>query len=191
MFRRHDLPGGYHAGGYDDWPGPSLAEVQARWLRWLWPAVTVAGFLALVAYVLSYDDPRPGLSDRGWLILTLAALLLVALSIHRSRGTWRLVGALTEYAVVALLAVLLTLTALPGAHPPTGKQAPGKPPAVKRSTGKQAGPAAKGAGGGCPAVVKVPAWLACLWRQANPPPPATPDKARALPRSPAASRRTP
>jgi hypothetical protein len=180
MLRRQPLHPGYY-----DWPPPSLAEVRARWLWWLCLAVASVGVLALVALVLSHDDPRqPGLSDRGWGTLAAAALLLVLLSIHHRRGVGRLVRAIAEYAVVALLAVLLTLTALPATDQPAGKQSAAKRPAAKQAAGKQAGTAAKGAGDGCPPVRQVPAWLACLWRQANPPDP-KPTKGHAMPLSPA------
>jgi hypothetical protein len=155
--------------------------VRARWLLWLSLASISVAVLALISFVVDHDDPRePGLSERSWLTLALAAVLLVLLSLHHRYGAWPLVRAIAEYAVVALLAVLLTITALPVADQPAGKQ----------SAAKQAGQAAKAAGGGCPAVLRVPAWLACLWRQANPPDP-KPTKGRALPHSPVpAARRT-
>jgi hypothetical protein len=184
MLRRDYPPIGTYT-----WPPPPLAEVRARWLRWACLAVAALGVLALVAFVLSHDDPRqPGLADRAWLTLGLAALLLVALSVHHyAGGARRLLRALVEYAVVALLAVLLTLTALPAATRPTINQpAANRAPAqhsaanpARPPTNRPASQHAKAAGDGCPAVVKVPAWLACLWRQANPP-----EQDRALPRSP-------
>jgi hypothetical protein len=187
--------------GYYDWPPPSLAEVRARWLWWLCLAVASVGVLALVAFVLSHDDPRqPGLADRAWLTLGLAAVLLVLLAVHYyAGGARRLLRALVEYAVVALLAVLLTLSALPAATRPATNQPaanrapaqhsaanPARPPS-RPPANRPASPPAKAAGDGCPAVVKVPAWLACLWRQANPP-----EQDRAIPLSPGSStRRTP
>jgi hypothetical protein len=195
MLRRDYPPIGAYG-----WPPPTVREVQARWLRWTCLAVAAFAVLALVAFVVSHDDPRqPGLSDRAWLTLGLAALLLVALGVHHyAGGARRLLRALTEYAVVALLAVLLTLTALPDPDQPAANQAaanrtpaqqpaanhprpPARPPANR--------PAAIGAGDGCPTVKQLPAWLACLWRQANPP---KPKQGHALPRSPAPpTRRTP
>jgi hypothetical protein len=171
----------YPVRGYYDWPPPPLSAVRARWLLWLSLASISVAVLALISFVVDHDDPRePGLSERSWLTLALAAVLLVLLSLHHRYGAWPLVRAIAEYAVVALLAVLLTITALPVADQPAGKQ----------SAAKQAGQAAKAAGGGCPAVLRVPAWLACLWRQANPPDP-KPTKGRALPHSPVpAARRT-
>ena len=190
MLRRDYPPTGTYG-----WPPPPLAEVRARWLRWLGLLATSAAVLALVAFVIGHDDPRqPGLSNRAWLTLGAAALLLVALSVHHyAGGARRLLRALTEYAVVALLAVLLTVTALPAATRPAANQpaanrAPAQQPAVNRPAANPAGPQAKGAGAGCPPVKHLPAWLACLWRQANPPP-TKPTKGRALLLSPVPSAR--
>jgi hypothetical protein len=177
MLRRADLRGGYY-----DWPPPPLREVRRRWLRWLCLIAASLGMLALVTFVISHDDPsQPGLSDRAWLTLAAAALLLVLLAVHHRLGALALLRALTEYAVVALLAVLLTLTALPATEPaantpaagraPAQQQAanPGRPPSRLPANRPPAAPADR-AGDGCPPVKRVPAWLACLWRQANPPP---------------------
>jgi hypothetical protein len=175
--------------GYYDWPPPPLREVRARWLWWLGLIAVALAVLALVAFVISHDDPRrPGLSERAWLTLVLAALLLVLLGLHHRLGALALLRALTEYAVVALLAVLLTVTALPAA--PDSSHAADKS-AANQPAANQPGPAAKGAGDGCPPVKRVHAWLACLWHQANAPDP-KPEQGRAMPRSPAPStRRTP
>jgi hypothetical protein len=187
MLRRDYPPIGAYG-----WPPPPLAEVRARWARWACLAVAAFAVLALVAFVLSHDDPHPGLSDRAWLTLGAAALLLVALSVHHyAGGARRLLRALTEYAVVALLAVLLTLTALPAPDQPAANRAPAQQPAVNRPrpparppANRPAGPQATGAGDGCPAVKQLPGWLACLWRQANPPEPKS-EQGRAMPSSPA------
>jgi hypothetical protein len=97
--------------------------------------------------------------------------------------------------VVALLAVLLTITALPAATQPAADRPaadrapaqqsaanparpPSRPPANPTST-----PAGR-AGDGCPPVKRVHAWLACLWRQANPPEP-NKEQGRAMPLPPA------
>jgi hypothetical protein len=179
MLRRDYPPIGTYG-----WPPPTIREVQARWLRWLGLATAALAVLALVAFVISHDDPRqPGLSDRAWLTLTAAALLLVLLSVHHyAGGARRLLRALTEYAVVALLAVLLTTTALPAPDQPAANRAPAQQSAVNRPrppANRPAGPQARGAGDGCPPVKQLPPWLACLWRQANPPEPG-----RAIPLSP-------
>ena len=193
MLRRDYPPIGAYG-----WPPPTIREVQARWLRWLGLAVTALAVLALVAFVVSHDDPhQPGLSDRAWLTLSGAALVLVALGVHHyAGGARRLLRALTEYAVVALLAVLLTVTALPARdHPAANQPAANRAPAQQSAANRPRPPArppasrpaanqARGAGDGCPPVKQVPAWLACLWRQANPPDP-KPTKGHAMPLSPA------
>jgi hypothetical protein len=72
----------------------------------------VTGFLALTGFVLGHDDPAPGLSRRGLLTITLGAVVVILLTIHRRYGAWSLARALVEYAVVFLLAVLLATTGL-------------------------------------------------------------------------------
>src|SRR4029450_11561259 len=63
-------------------PAPTPG-VAARWLRWPCLAGPALAVLARVSFVISHDDPRkPGLSDRAWLTLAAAALLLGALSVH-------------------------------------------------------------------------------------------------------------
>jgi hypothetical protein len=107
-----------HANGWDQAPGWGLpAAVDPLPLRaagslgrWLWPTSAVAGYLVVVGYVLGHDDPRPGLSDRGWLVLVLAAVLVVVLTARRRHGPGPLARTLAEYALVALLAVLLITT---------------------------------------------------------------------------------
>jgi hypothetical protein len=189
MLRRDYQPLGAYG-----WPPPPLLEVRARWLRWLGLAAIIGAVLALVAFVIDHDDPQPGLSVRAWLTLGAAAVLLVALGLHYRLGALALLRAVAQYAVVALLAVLLTLTALPAppdpprgaANRPAAGRAPAqqstanraRPPAARPPANRPADPQAKGGGAGCPAVVKVHAWLACLWRHANPPAPPAPQTRR-------------
>jgi hypothetical protein len=98
--------------GWDPLADPGLLPLRAaRSLgRWWWPISATVGFLAVVGYTLAHD-PGPGLSDRGWLTVVLAAVVVLLLTAHRaSRGgppRAPLARALAEYAVVALLAVLL------------------------------------------------------------------------------------
>jgi hypothetical protein len=61
----------------------------------------------VVGFVLGHDDPAPGLSQRGLAAITLAAAVVVLLTIHRAAGPGPLTRALAEYTVVALLAMLL------------------------------------------------------------------------------------
>jgi hypothetical protein len=190
-------PGRYRRRGYVDrgWPPPTLREVQARWLRWLCLAAAGLGAWAFVSYVIGHDDARPGLSPQGWTTLAAAALLLVLLSVrYHRRGALALAGAVAEYVVVALLAVLLTLTAtgVPLPPHPSGqapKQQTGRAGAhATARAGQRATTAGKQAAHGCPPVRQVPAWVACLWRQAQQAHQPTPK-----PLSPAAppARRTP
>ena len=79
--------------------------------RWWWPILTVAGFLAVVTYMVDHDPASPGLSSRGLLTVALAATVVVLLTIHRRSGSRWLARALAEYATVALLAALLAASA--------------------------------------------------------------------------------
>jgi hypothetical protein len=90
-------------------PGPLPVRAAGSLARWWWPISAIVGFLTVVGYVLGHD-PQPGLSNRGWLTVVLAAVVVVLLTVHRAgRNGPRapLARALAEYAVVALLAVLL------------------------------------------------------------------------------------
>ena len=99
-------------------PGPAPLHAVRSVGRWLWPTVAVTGFLALTGFVLSHDDPAPGLSRRSLLTIALAALVVVLLTIHRRYGAWPLTRALVEYAVVFLLTVLIATIGLDPSQPP-------------------------------------------------------------------------
>jgi hypothetical protein len=103
-------------------PGPHPLQTARSVGRWLWPTVAVTGFLAVTGFVLGHDDPAPGLSRRGLLTITLAAVVVVLLTIHRRYGAWPLGRALFEYAVVFLLAVLIATTGLDVDQPPAGAE---------------------------------------------------------------------
>jgi hypothetical protein len=140
--------------------------------RWWWPTLAVAGFLAVVVYVTGHD---PGLSQRSLLSIALAALVVVLLTIHRTAGPGPLARAVGEYAVVALLATLLTLA--------TGGNQPPAPTA--KGDANHAATASAEASQDRPWVLRVAAsviramtkairavtgaagWLADLWQQAN------------------------
>jgi hypothetical protein len=91
-------------------PGPLPLRAAGSLARWWWPISALVGFLTVVGYVLAHD-PQPGLSNRGWLTVVLAAVVVLLLTVHRAgRGgppRAPLARALAEYAVVALLTTLL------------------------------------------------------------------------------------
>jgi hypothetical protein len=148
--------------------------------------------VAAVAYVVGHDDPTPGLSQRGLLTVALAAGVVALLTIHRRYGPRSLARAATEYAVVALLATLLT--AAGGAavdQPPTDRPTPAEARAQAAAGEDQ--PAAIRAGtkviravtGAARTVAGAVRWLVDLWRQADQQ--TTPPKGEAM----AASLRSP
>jgi hypothetical protein len=94
-------------------PGPRPLHVARSAGRWLWPTLAVSGFLAVTGFVLSNDNPAPGLSGRSVLTVALAAAVVVLLSLHRRYGPGPLARALCEYAVVFGLAVLVATTGVP------------------------------------------------------------------------------
>jgi hypothetical protein len=144
--------------------------------RWWWPISAIVGFLTVVGYVLGHD-PQPGLSNRDWLTVVLAAVVVVLLTVHRaSRGRppqAPLVRALAEYAVVALLAALLA-TAGAGqqpakrAEPEAGRRQVTERPADRRQPAEHA---EAGAADRRPGIVRVASgvwgWLAQLWHTAG------------------------
>jgi hypothetical protein len=128
--------------------------------HWLWPTVSVAGFLLVTAFTLAHDDPAPGLSGRGLLTITLAAAVVILLTIRRAAGPRPLARALAEYTVVFLLAVLVATTGVDlDQAPAAGRRASAAPdqrPAlvktIDRSWDRLAG---------------AWDWLAELWRRAD------------------------
>ena len=97
--------------------GPLPLRVAGSVARWWWPILALAGFGTVAGLVFSHDHPAPGLSTRGLVTITLAALVVVLLTLHRAAGPWPLTRALAEYAVIAVLASLL-VTDLGGAYQP-------------------------------------------------------------------------
>jgi hypothetical protein len=132
----------------------------------------VSGFVAVVAYVAGHDDPTPGLSHRSLLTVALAAAVVILLTVHRRYGSGSLARAVAEYAVVALLATLLTagggaaIDQQP-ADRPTRAQAQAAAsddqPAVLQAGAK----VVQGVTGAARAVAGAVRWLVDLWRQAN------------------------
>jgi len=100
--------------------GPPYLQAARSAGRWLWPTLAVAGFGAVASFALRYDDPAPGLSQRGLGTIALAALVVILLTIRRAGGRGPLARALAEYAVVFLLAVLVATTGVDVDQAPTG-----------------------------------------------------------------------
>jgi hypothetical protein len=170
--------------------GPLPLRAASSVARWWWPPAAVSGLVAVVIYVLSHDDPAPGLSQRGLLTVALTALVMVLLTIHRRYGPRSLARAVTEYTVVALLTTLLAAAVDPQpTDRPTRAQAQAQAaagddqPALIRAGAK----VVRGVTGAVRAVAGAVRWLVDLWRQADQQ--ATPPKGEAmaatLPPSPA------
>jgi len=93
--------------------GPLPLQTARSFGRWLWPTLSVGGFLVVTGFVFGHDDPTPGLSVRGLATIALAAIVVVLLTVRRTGGPGPLARALFEYAVVFLLAVLVATTGIP------------------------------------------------------------------------------
>jgi hypothetical protein len=131
-----------HAGAMPGWgPAPGWGQSFPGWsrlvdhgplslraansvARWWWPILALAGFGTVAGLVLSQDHSAPGLSTRGLVTITLAALVVVLLTIHRAAGPWPLTRAVAEYAVVAVLAGLLVADLGGVAQPPSNPPLP-------------------------------------------------------------------
>ena len=131
------------------WGEPARARRPARrpWLLLL-----VAAFLVVAAFVTGQLT-----STRGWLMVALAWVLVLALTGHRDAGGGRLLRTLGEYAAVAALAVLLVTGPAAGAlHRPAHRD---------RATANAAGQL-------CPDAIRGIASSACdligrTWRAAK------------------------
>jgi hypothetical protein len=101
-------------------PGPLPLQTTRSVGRWLWPALSVSGFLVVTGFVFAHDDPARGLSVQGLLTIALAAAVVVLLTLRRTAGPGHLTRAVFEYAVVFLLAVLVATTGVDVDQAPTG-----------------------------------------------------------------------
>jgi hypothetical protein len=149
--------------------------------RWWWPTLALAGFGAVAGFILGHDQPGPNLSTRGLVTIALAAVVVILLSVHRAAGPVRLARATAEYAVVALLAALLTLAGGLNQPPsnPTGtsakneaKQADTSKPNVRAGDDQPGFPRVAAAvtravTKAIRAVTGAVGWLVDLWRQAE------------------------
>jgi hypothetical protein len=92
--------------------GPLPLQTARSVGRWLWPTLSVTGFLVVTGFVFGHDDPAPGLSLRGLCTIALAAAVVILLTVRRTAGPGPLGRALFEYAVLFLLAVLIATTGI-------------------------------------------------------------------------------
>ena len=162
--------------------GPLPLRVASSIARWWWPILALAGFAAVTSLVLGQDHPAPGLSTRGLVTITLAALVVVLLTLHRAAGPGPLARAVAEYVVVAVLAGLLVadlggvpqLPANPtgsSAKTEAGQTARAKPnlKADQNRPGllRVAAGVARAVTKTIRAVTGAAGWLVDLWRQAS------------------------
>jgi hypothetical protein len=153
--------------------GPLPLQAVRSVGRWFWPTAAVGGFLAVVVQVFDHDDPTPGLSHRGLLTVALAAAVVVLLTIHRRRGPGSLARAMTEYAVVALLAALLAAAGVGADQQPANRAAsPEARPQAAAGDDQSAliragAKVVRAVTGAARAVAGAVRWLVGLWRQAD------------------------
>jgi gas vesicle protein len=168
-------PPGWQAPGWAPLvdPGPRPLQAARSVGRWWWPTLTMAGFLAVLAYVVDHDPSAPGLSYRGLLTVALAAAVVALLTIHRCYGPRRLARAVAEYATVAVLAALLAAPSVGVDQQPANQAESGQAraqtaagedqPAVLRAVTKVARAGAKVVRG----VTGAVRWLVDLWHRAD------------------------
>jgi hypothetical protein len=161
--------------------GPLALRAASAMARWWWPILALAGFATVAGLVLGHDHPAPGLFTRGLVTITLAALVVVLLTLHRAAGPGPLARAVAEYAVVAVLAGLLVADLGTVGQPPSKPATPAAKTEARQATGKpnlEAGQERPGVLGVAAAVARVvtkairavtgaAGWLVDLWRQAD------------------------
>jgi hypothetical protein len=162
--------------------GPLPLRVAGSVARWWWPILALAGFGTVTGLVLGHDDSAPGLSTRGLVTITLAALVVVLLTLHRAAGPGPLARAVAEYAAVAVLAGLLMADVGGLDQPPpnpTGSAAKAEARRAARATPnleagedrpgvlRVAAAVARAVTKTIRAVTGAAGWLVELWRQAD------------------------
>jgi hypothetical protein len=184
--------------------GPLALRAASSVARWWWPILALVGFAVVAGLVLGHDHPAPGLSTRGLVTITLAALVVVLLTVHRAAGPGPLTRAVAEYAVVAVLAGLLVANVgvdQPPSNPPTpaakaeGRQAARATPNLEAGqdrTGviRVAAGVARAVTKAIRAVTEAVRWVVDLWHRAGqktdrPNRSSAATKGQAMPHSPA------
>jgi hypothetical protein len=158
---------------------PLPLRVAGSVARWWWPILSLAGFGTVASLVVGHDHPAPGLSIRGLITVALAALVVVLLTLHRAAGPGHLARAVTEYAVVAVLAGLLVggvSQPLSSPATPTAKSEARQATRAKSNleTGQDrpgvlrvAATVARAVTKAIRAVTGAAGWLVDLWRRAG------------------------
>jgi hypothetical protein len=179
--------------------GPLPLRAATSVARWWWATLALAGFGAVIGFVLGHDHPSPGLSTRSLLTIALAALVVVLLTIHRTAGPGALARATAEYSVVALLAALLTFAGGLDQQPTNPTTPATKADAKTRAAAGEDRPRilrvaaamTRAVARVIRAVTGAASWVVDLWRQAdqqtdhpNRSPSTTTHKGRAMPLSP-------
>jgi hypothetical protein len=187
--------------------GPLPLRVAGSVARWWWPILALTGFAAVAGLVLAHDRASPGLSTRGLITITLAALVVVLLTLHRAAGPGPLARTVAEYAVVAVLAGLLVADVGGVDQPPpnpAGSSAKTEARQVDRAKAnleagqdrpgvlRVAAAVARAVTKTIRAVTGAASWLVDLWHQADqqtdrPSRSSATTKGQAMPRSPAAA----
>jgi hypothetical protein len=154
-------------------PGSRSLQVARSLGRWWWPILTVAGFLAVLAYVVDHDHSTSSLSPRGLLTVALSATVVILLTIHRRHGPGPLARAAAEFSVVALLAGLLGASGVGVDQHPADNAASGQArieaavgddqPAVLRAVTK----VLRAGAGLIRALTGAVRWLLDLWHKAD------------------------
>jgi hypothetical protein len=130
-------PTGWDTPGWAPLVDPSPLYTVRSVGRWLWFTVAVGGFLLVTGFTFAHDDPTPGLSVRGLVTITLAAAVVVLLTIRRTAGPGPLARAMAEYTVVFLLAALVATTGIsldqPAASDKTAHTVPDQRPALVKT----------------------------------------------------------
>jgi hypothetical protein len=186
-------PPAWHAPGWAPLvdPGPRPLQVARSLGRWWWPILAVAGFLAVLTYVVDHDPSAPGLSYRGLLTVALAAAVVALLTLHRRYGPWPLARAVAEYATVALLTALLTASGIGVDRRPADQATSGQAraqaaasddqPAVLRAVTTVVRAGAKVVRG----LIGAARWVVDLWHRADPQATTRGEAMASLPRFPA------
>jgi hypothetical protein len=148
----------------EDYPAAPLPRRRGS-TRPRWRLLALTALCVVVGFLAGLTGTTGGLVALG-----LAVVVVVLLGAHHASGglLWS-ARAVAEYAVVAVLVVLLAGHFSP--HPDPAAKHPGRP---KPAAAAPAPPRAAH----CPAPSQVRAWITCIWHAAMDPPPTPPTTTR-------------